>query len=341
MADRVEHPHARVDAALLEHHAHPRAEARAADGPDRGRAPGPCRRSGGGSPRRPRSCSSCRRRSDRAPRSPRRRGRRTTPRRRRRGRRSAPSSDSTSTARSEPVDAHARHATIRRSTLTDAIRCTGSLCDCDRRPPAPRPTGRGARRAGPPPPAGAARSARPGSRRSTSASRLIAAKRDALRAEVNDLSKQVGQLRRTGDVAGAEAAAGRAAARWASTSGCWPTSTTDVAGRPARPAAAHPQPARTPTRPTATSEADNPVVVGPVNLAAVVRRPPAGAALGDRRGARHPRQRAGREDQRGDVHHAARARRHARPGAVPAARSTATPTRSRRSARRRWSPRPR
>ena len=35
-------------------------------------------------------------------------------------------------------------------------------------------------------------------------SRPIAAKRDALRAEVNDLSKQVGQLRRTGDVAGAE-----------------------------------------------------------------------------------------------------------------------------------------
>ena len=35
--------------------------------------------------------------------------------------------------------------------------------------------------------------------------REIVAKRDALRAEVNDLSKQVGQLRRGGDTAGAEA----------------------------------------------------------------------------------------------------------------------------------------
>ena len=37
------------------------------------------------------------------------------------------------------------------------------------------------------------------------ASREVQARRDALRAEVNELSKQVGQKRRDGDTAGAEA----------------------------------------------------------------------------------------------------------------------------------------
>ena len=37
----------------------------------------------------------------------------------------------------------------------------------------------------------------------------ITARRDAIRARVNAISKEVGQLRRDGDVAAAEAAAGR------------------------------------------------------------------------------------------------------------------------------------
>ncbi len=75
---------------------------------------------------------------------------------------------------------------------------------------------------------------------------------------------------------------------------------------------------RTPTPPTAPATPTTRSSSGPVNLPDDVRRAPAGAALGDRRGARHPRQRAGREDQRGDVHDAARARAPRWPGPVPA-----------------------
>ena len=59
--------------------------------------------------------------------------------------------------------------------------------------------------------------------------------------------------------------------------------------------------------PTAPSEPTTRSCKGPVGLPDDVPRPPAGAALGDRHRARHPRQRAGRQDQRGDVHDAARA----------------------------------
>ena len=80
---------------------------------------------------------------------------------------------------------------------------------------------------------------------------------------------------------------------------------------------------------------------GPVQPARALRGPPAGPALGDGHGPRHPRQRAGGEDQRRDVHDATRSGRHARRGPCASSRSTATPTRSRRCARRRSSPRPR
>ena len=61
-----------------------------------------------------------------------------------------------------------------------------------------------------------------------------------------------------------------------------------------------------PEAPDGAGEDDNPVVKGPVAHAGRVGRAPAGPALGDRCGARHPRQRAGREDLRLDVHDAPR-----------------------------------
>ena len=73
-----------------------------------------------------------------------------------------------------------------------------------------------------------------------------------------------------------------------------------------------------PDAPDGTSDADNPVVRGPINLPERVRRAPARPALGGGDRARHPRQRAGDQDQRVDVRHDARPRRHARSGAVPA-----------------------
>ena len=158
--------------------------------------------------------------------------------------------------------------------------------------------------------------------------------------QVNELSKQVGRLRRGGRRRRRPRRPGReprARRREA-----------DVArrgrrrrGRAPRPAAAHPEPparrrARRHERAPTTSWSRT-VGYEPGRL----RRPPAGAALGDRRRARHPRQRAGRQDHRVDVHDAARPRRHPEPGACASSPSTATPTPSRRSARRRSSPRPR
>ena len=72
--------------------------------------------------------------------------------------------------------------------------------------------------------------------------REITAERDDARARVNELSKEVGQLRRAGDVDAAEAlqAESRAARRRRAASS--PTSTTSVADGAARPAARAPQP---------------------------------------------------------------------------------------------------
>ena len=98
----------------------------------------------------------------------------------------------------------------------------------------------------------------------------------------------------------------RAVVRSATTSGCWPTSSTSCRAICATCCCAIPNLPH-PDAPDGVGDADNPVVKGPVNLPGRVRRAPAGAALGDRRRARHPRQRAGHQDQRGDVHDAARA----------------------------------
>ena len=157
------------------------------------------------------------------------------------------------------------------------------------------------------------------------------------RAQVNELSKQVGRLRRDGR-------------RRRGRSGCRPragrSATTERrAGRPSAtvgrgdlrelllriPNLPHPD------APDGACDADNPVVKGPVGLPDAFPEHQPGAALGDRRRARHPRQRAGGQDQRGDVHDAARPRRHAGAGPVPARPRPQRRRASRRSARRRSS----
>ena len=148
--------------------------------------------------------------------------------------------------------------------------------------------------------------------------------------------KQVGQLRQAGDTAGCRRGCRRAAARSVIASACLPP-TLEVVQNDLRELLLRIPNLPHPDAPDGTCDADNPVVTGPVNLPDVVPRAPAGAALGDRRRARHPRQRAGGQDQRGDVHDAARRRRHAGPGPVPA---RARPQRRRvrgDPARRRWS----
>ena len=73
--------------------------------------------------------------------------------------------------------------------------------------------------------------------------------------------------------------------------------------------AAHPQPARAPTRPTVPAPTTTSCSAPHGYDARVLRRAPAGPALGHRRRARHPRPRAGRQDQRLDVHDVPRRRR--------------------------------
>ena len=96
--------------------------------------------------------------------------------------------------------------------------------------------------------------------------REITARRDAARARVNELSKEVGQLRRDGE-SRPPRQAGREPRRSATTSGAWPTSTTRWPRRCATSCSAS-RTCSTPTRPTATSDADNAVVRGPFNLPA-------------------------------------------------------------------------
>jgi len=96
-------------------------------------------------------------------------------------------------------------------------------------------------------------------------SREIAAKRDAVRAEVNDLSKQVGQLRRTGDVAGAEGLQTRS--RALGDHERLLANELDVVQADLRDLLLRIPNVPHPDVPDGTSEADNPVVVGPVNLA--------------------------------------------------------------------------
>ena len=97
-------------------------------------------------------------------------------------------------------------------------------------------------------------------------SRDIVAKRDAIRAEINELSKVVGQLRRTGDTAGAEASQLRSRALGeherllANEYDVVQNDLRDVLLR--IPNLPHPD------APDGAGDRDNPVVKGPVNLAA-------------------------------------------------------------------------
>ena len=96
-----------------------------------------------------------------------------------------------------------------------------------------------------------------------------------------------------------------------------------------------------PRRPDGKSEADNVVVTRRGYDAGRLRRAPAGAALGGRHRARHPRHRAGGQDLGLDVHDAARPRAPRCAGPCASSPSTATPTPSRRSGPRRSSRQPR
>ena len=70
--------------------------------------------------------------------------------------------------------------------------------------------------------------------------------------------------------------------------------------------------------PDGAGEDDNVVAAGRAVRPRLLRRAPAGAALGDRRAARHPRPRAGGEAVRLDVRHVPKAGRGAGAGPVPA-----------------------
>ena len=101
-----------------------------------------------------------------------------------------------------------------------------------------------------------------------------------LRARVNELSKQVGQLRRDGETAERRGAPGREPHARRAREAARPRSTTRSSSSCAElllriPNLPHPD------APDGTSDADNPVVKGPFNLPDVVRRAPARAALGD------------------------------------------------------------
>ena len=96
--------------------------------------------------------------------------------------------------------------------------------------------------------------------------REIASQRDDLRRQVNDLSKEVGRLRKAGDTAGADAAMGQSRAvgdkerELAEQAGATETQLRDLLLRiPNLPSA---------ETPDGTGEDDNPVVIGPVGLPA-------------------------------------------------------------------------
>ena len=118
-----------------------------------------------------------------------------------------------------------------------------------------------------------------------------------LRAKVNELSRQVGQLRRTGDVAAAEQR--QAESRQLGDDEKALADEHDEVAEALRdillvlPNLVHPD------APDGASDADNPVVRGPFNLPERVRRAPAGAALGDRRRARASSTTSGRSRSAG------------------------------------------
>ena len=114
--------------------------------------------------------------------------------------------------------------------------------------------------------------------------RDIVAKRDAIRAEVNDLSKEVGQLRRAGDTAGAEELQGRSRALGDQERVL--AAELEVVQADLREVLLRVPNLPHPEAPDGKADIDNPVVKGPVNLLAEFpehKRVPhweTGAALG-------------------------------------------------------------
>ena len=97
-------------------------------------------------------------------------------------------------------------------------------------------------------------------------SRGIVAQRDALRAEVNELSKLVGELRRTGDIAGAEVQQARSRALGDNERVL--ANEFDVVQGDLRDLLLRIPNLPHPDAPDGVGDADNPVVTGPVNLPA-------------------------------------------------------------------------
>ena len=165
--------------------------------------------------------------------------------------------------------------------------------------------------------------------------RIVTAERDDARRRVNELSKQVGQLRRAGDVDKADLVMAESRAVGDAESGL-AADLADVEQELQELLLRIPN-LPSELAPDGLSDADNPVVKGPINLPDTFpahqrvptgRRPPPSASSTTR----------GRQDQQRDVHDATRARDpRVRCASSP---STATPTPSRRSARPRSSPRP-
>ena len=136
----------------------------------------------------------------------------------------------------------------------------------------------------------------------------ITARRDAIRARVNAISKEVGQLRRDGDVGAAEQL--QAESRELGDDervlavehvGVATARRELLLGIPNLP---HPD------APDGAGDTDNPVVKGPIGPNRDRRRTPADTSLGDGDRTRGARQRTSRQDLRCDVHHAARRGRH-------------------------------
>ena len=164
-------------------------------------------------------------------------------------------------------------------------------------------------------------------------SRDIVAKRDAIRAEVNELSKKVAELRRSGDVAGAEQQQLRS--RTLGDEERVLANEFDVVQADLRelllriPNLPHPE------APDGAGDVDNPVVKGPVNLATEFpahRRVPhweTGAALGILDNERATK-------ISGAMFTMQRGNGAALAGRCASTPSTATSTRSRRSVRPRW-----
>ncbi len=169
-----------------------------------------------------------------------------------------------------------------------------------RRAPDPRRTRRRPRRPRPPRRPVARRRSSTGSSTSTPAPRV--ARRATRRDPGPDQGalQVVGQAKRDGDDAKAEAAQTRAATSAPTRRPSTPSTTSSPPSSATRCCASPTCPS--PDAPDGAGEADNVVLRTHGCASRVLRRAPAGPPLGHRRRARHPRHRARREDQRLDVH---------------------------------------